>query len=216
MLNIERSQIEQDPGYDSERLAGSAERREILRDDTTVSQEVSPLKRALQLSLSIPEYTFADGRNPYKFDADPRLGLERVAAHIDQLLGEHFSGRNVLVRAVQSAKHDGMMRERFIKFIIDNGLDYLLTPGNGFYAAGFLPFTRGSSILGILEGFHRWKPKSEEIPQDIADIWMVFDAEQHEAMPYVHPRYETLPKDKYQIKQGYLQRESLLAIIVIN
>lgn len=216
MIGMEKSQVEQDPGYDPERLAGSAERREVLRDDTTISQEMSPFKRVLQLSLSIPEYTFADGRNPYKFDAEPRLELDRIAYPINQLVEKHFSGRNILVRAVQSAKHDDMMRERFIKFIIDHGLDYIFAPGGGFYAAEFLPYGNGSSILGILEGFHRWKPKSEEVPQNIADIWMVFDAEQYEAVPHIHPRHETFSKDKYRLKQGYLPWESLLALIVVN
>lgn len=216
MVGIEKSQIEQDPGYDPESLAGSAERREILRDDTTTSQEISPVKRALQLHVSIPEYTFTDGRNPYKFDAEPHLTLERIATPIDRLLEENFSDRKILVRAVQSAKHDDMIRERFIKFIIDHGLDYIIAPDDSFYAAEFLPFSKGSSVLGTLEGFHKWKPKSEEIPQDIADIWMVFDAEQYEAMSHTHPRHKTLSKDKYRLKQGYLQWESLLAVIVVN
>ena len=54
------------------------------------------------------------------------------------------------------------------------------------------------SILRILEGFHKYKPRCEERPQYPVDIWLVFQAKAYENIEYLHPRHNVLARDKWR------------------
>lgn len=218
MSTFEKTSVENDPGYDPERLSSKQELNQSNVDSSTTRHEIEIAnhKKLLLLNLSIPEYTFLNGSNPYRFDNGSRESLEPIAKHIDACLRTYFGDKDILIRAVQSKKHKDMSRDTFVQFIAKNGLDYVASKDPSFYAVEYAPFSLDSTVVGVMEGFHKWKPKCEETPQDSLDIWMVFDSRRFEVVPHIHPIHKTLSKDKFQPTPSNSHASGLRAIIVIN
>lgn len=212
--SFEEGGYEQDPGYDPER-PDSLEKIELPRHSDD-AKETAPQEAILQLAVEIPEYTFHESENPYRFDASPQASLSRIAHPIDAVLSHYFTDKSILLRGFQSAKHSERTRGELLRFIMVNGLEYELKESEAIYAAEYAPFDNSSSVESILAGFHTYKPKCDELPQYPVDIWMIYDASRYEAAPYMHPRHGVLTRDRYQLMPGYIRRETLKACLVVN
>lgn len=162
-------------------------------------------------SIHIGAYTFDDSSNPYEVaDATPSIMLSDVAQILSRHISQVGSGKKLLVRGVQSGKHSDA-RDVLISRIIKEGSEYenREEPGTIFaapYADGVVEF--------ILEGFHKFKPKSEERPQYPVDLWLIYDTAAYKNVEYMHPRHNVIARDKW--KRTNLDRSGLIAIIEVN
>lgn len=237
-MTIEGGRYEKHPGYDPEGLAGDTEKspdkleRHVFGEHENESgvfkdYEIDPqnededvseyVKTGKIVRIAIPEYTYDTNENPFAFDSEQPKNLSRIADRLDVEIMGRFGGSNILVRAVQSG-HFTLQCNQLIKSIVAHGGDYVFRRGDEvpgiMYAQGFEPWTSESTILTILEGFHRFKPKSEERPQYPVDIWMVFDAYEYENEEYLHPRHNVTARDKWKAKSSV--RLGLQTVFVVN
>jgi len=157
----------------------------------------------------------------YRFSNN--LNLNKVASNIDSVLLENFRGQNIVLRGIQSEKHN-LPKDELIQLIVETGSDrYDLDNSNevkvsdkdidlfGLACKVIAPIT-----LPILEGFHKYKPKSLERPQYRVDIWMIYDASKLENVEYSHSYYDAKARDGYVFKNPQKKTEALLGLIVIK
>ena len=168
-------------------------------------------EQSLVSYLTIPGYIFDINDNPYAFSLDSPLPLKPIAEKLDQEILARFQSKNILIRAIQSG-HYSMNREASLDSIINNGGDFHLNQASLAYAMSFMPWQKDSTILSNLEGFHKYKPKREERPQNPADIWMIFDAKCYKNIEYIHPRHKVITRDKWQVLD--VNKTGLLRIII--
>jgi len=158
-----------------------------------------------------------------EYICDDKLDLEKISSCIDKVLVDNFADQNVILRGIQSGKHN-IPRNELIQKIIDTGTDIYKTDNNtacnmsdrqidmfGMACKITPPIT-----LKVLEGFHKFKPKSLEHPQYPIDIWMVYDPEQLENIEYIHNRYHVKVSDGYIFKNQDDKTSALLAVFVMN
>lgn len=116
----------------------------------------------------------------------------------------------MLVRGVQSGKHS-ITKSELIALIKENGSEYSNSDEpNTIFAA---PYDQ-HAVEHILEGFHKYKPKSDESPQQSIDLWLIYNARAYKNVPYQHPRHNVEAKDKWQRLSP--QESGLIALIVLN
>lgn len=212
MRNLESTAPEPDPSYDPERLTGR-EVVEVPKDEIRLDGAISKIS-----VVYCPNYR-SHTSNPYRYDADPDSAqLQRIASAIDAEIMRRFSGQNILIRALQSA-HFNYTQAQLTQYVISHGGDYTLNdvrdPSYDFHAAKFEKFN-GQSVLGILEGFHKFKPKCDELPLKPLDVWMIFDADAYDEVSYLHPRHNTVAKDRYKLKPHVDPYASLLGVINVT
>ncbi len=212
MRNFESSAYEIDPSYDPETLDGAS-----LNEAGSIHNETMLESTSKISTIHCPAY-YSRPDNPYQFDTgDPSL-LHTIADAIDTELLRRFRGKDVLVRGVQSANFD-ISQSHLANYIAVHGGDYTLKPDRDtaydFHAAHHPGFQGGCS-LPILEGFHVYKPKCNELPLKPLDIWMVFDAGSYEEISYIHPRHDIVARDRYKLRQDFNANDSLLGIICIT
>lgn len=237
-MTIERGKYEQDPSYDPERLVSDTEKsaekleRDVFGEHENESgvfkdHELDPqnededvseyVKLGKIVHLAIPEYKYDIKENPFAFDAEQPRDVAPIADRLNVEITERFEGKNILVRAVQCG-HFTLQRHQLIKSIVAHGGDQVFRRGNEvsdtIYALGFEPWTKESTVLKTLEGFHKFKPKSEERPHYPVDIWMIFDAENYENVEYLHPRHGVTARDKWQAKSP--SNLGLQTVFVVN
>ena len=237
-MTIERGRYEQDPSYDPERLAGDTEKspeklerdvfgehenesgvfRDHEFDPQSEDEDISEyVKLGKIVHILIPEYEYTTGGNPFAFDAKQPRDLASVAEKLNKEIRERFEGKNILVRAVQSG-HFTLRRGQLVKSIVAHGGDHVFRRADkaagDIYALGFKPWTSESTVLKTLEGFHKFKPKSEERPHYPVDIWMVFDAASYENVEYLHPRHQVITRDKWRAESP--SESGLQTVFVIN
>jgi hypothetical protein len=156
----------------------------------------------------------------YQFD---ELDLNKVSKCIDSALVDRFAGKNVVLRGIQSEKHSSS-KEDLIQKILETGSDRDNSDNSNQVKVndvhidlfGFACKIKGSITLPVLEGFHKWKPKSLERPQLRVDIWMIYDAEQLDNVEYNHGLYGVKAKDGYVFKKPNNQQKALMGMIVID
>jgi hypothetical protein len=235
-MSIERGKYEQDPSYDPERLAGSPEKnaekleRDVFgehenesgvfrnneldpnREDEDVSEYVTLGKI---VRIAIPEYEYDIERNPFAFDTENPKDLASVAERLNTEIQSRFEGKNILVRGLQSG-HFTLQRNQLIKSIVAHGGDHVFArneEADTMYALDFTQWSSESTVLKTLEGFHKFKPKSEERPHYPVDIWMIFDAASYDNVEYLHPRHNVIARDKWQAKSP---ERGLQTVFIIN
>lgn len=163
------------------------------------------------IHISCPEYNFED------------LNLEKVANCIDKALNDNFSNQDVVLRAIQSEKHD-LSKSELIEKILDLGSDRFNVNDRNEVKVNDRPIDfygmrckiEGSITLPNLEGFHKWKPKCLERPQRRADIWMIYDPKQLENVEYMHAMYHVPCRDGYLFKDIDKKPDALLGLLVID
>lgn len=203
MSNLEISNFELDPSYDPERLEGSEEKASEVKPATCTAS--SPTVARVQLAV----YSFDSSTNPFAWDAENQQSIEEIAAGIDKYLKSIFEMENTLVRGIQSDHHD-IDREGLINRIIKNGSDSYEENGTSeVFAAEY----GDNTIKTILSGFHVFKPKCEERPQHRVDIWIIFDKSAFENVEYIHPRHNTVAKDKWRLRDP--SNSGLKGVLVI-
>lgn len=235
-MTIERGKYEQDPSYDPERLAGSPEKnaekleRDVFgehenesgvfrdneldpnREDEDVSEYVALGKI---VRVAIPEYEYDIKENPFAFDLEHPKDLTPIAERLNAEIQARFEGKDILVRAVQSG-HFTLQRNQLIKSIVAHGGDHVFArneEADTIYALDFTPWSSESTALKMLEGFHKFKPKSEEHPHYPVDIWMIFDATSYDNVEYLHPRHNVIARDKWQATSP---ERGLQTVFIIN
>ena len=158
----------------------------------------------------------------YKFNNN--INLEAVSKILDNSLIENFSNKNVVIRGIQSEKHD-ISKQELIDHIYKTGSDkYEISNSNEVNVSskridlfGYSCKISSSPItLSTLEGFHKWKPKSLERPQLKVDIWMVYDASQLNNIEYHHSHYNVKADDGYTFQNPKDKQAALIGIIVIE
>ena len=165
------------------------------------------------IHIKCPDYTF-----------DSALDLNKVALCIDQRLIEYFYNRNVVIRGVQSEKHQ-VSKENLVNKILESGSDRYEEKSKHEVKSSDKPidlFGLACIIanipitLPILEGFHRWKPMSLEKPQLRADIWLIYEADKLENIEYNHSNYNVKARDGYIFKDAANKPDAMIGIIVID
>jgi len=168
---------------------------------------------AKTFKIHIPEYRF-----------DEWLDLERVSAVIDQVIGDNFAGRDLVLRGIQSEKHASAKSE-LADLIVRDGSDHYDSAGSPHSVDvndrpidlfGLACRVGGPMSLPILEGFHKWKPKSLERPQLRVDIWLVYDAAALTNVEYAHGHYGVIAKDGYLFNDAAHPERALLGLIEID
>lgn len=158
----------------------------------------------------------------YKFNND--LNLESVSKAIDYHLLANFKGKKVVIRGIQSAKHT-LPNNKLIQQIIDTGVDRYVEGSKNEVKVTDKPvdlfgyactLEKRPVVLPILEGFHKWKPKSLERPQSRVDIWMIYDVSQLQNVEYTHKLYNVKAKDGYIFLDSGQKETALLGVIVIK
>lgn len=195
---MEKSSNELDPSYDPERITG------ISENDSAPSVKLSvPI-----ISVTIPEYIYDPASNPFAYNHINPSSVDSIAKKIDTAIQDSLLTKDTLVRGLQSGKHTRVDRIQLVSLIAKNGRDH---PEDEVHSAEYTP---GSTILSILNGFHAWKPKCEEIPHYPVDIWMIFDRNAFDTIEYLHPRHNILVKDRWRLKNP--GNNGLLGIVVVN
>lgn len=165
------------------------------------------------INLTIPSYTFNQSENPYAFDNESPKSLKGVAQKIEKSIEDNFGHTTLLIRGVQAGHHRDISKNDLVRLITKNGRDVY---GDGGSVSSFIyaaPFEEGA-ILEILSGFHTYKPKCEEIPQNPVDIWMIFDLNSYKNIEYIHPRHNIVAKDCWEPKTK--GDWGLLGVVVIS
>lgn len=164
-------------------------------------------------NIRIPDYTFLEDENPFAFDAHPKKSIAKIATELNIALEAAIGGYKVLIRGIQSCKHNEE-RSKLVKEIMREGSDGRLenpeTSGVLFAA----PYEGLQTVEAILAGFHEFKPKCEERPQYPVDIWMIFDKSEFKNIEYIHPRHNTIARDKWQALDN--TNNSLISLMIIN
>lgn len=156
----------------------------------------------------------------YQFD---NLDLNVVSQTIDCALISNFANQKVVIRGIQSEKHE-LPKEKLINQILETGSDrYGLENKNEVKVSdqpidlfGFACIAKSPMTLSVLEGFHKWKPMCLERPQRKVDIWMIYDASKLDNVEYHHSYYDVKAKDGYTFKDPLSKQQSLLGVLVIN
>ena len=164
-------------------------------------------------NIKLDGYEFDLATNQYDYTSEilPSITLEDIAKNISLEIDSLSEENNLIIRGIQSGKHD-LSKEDLLQVIINNGREYENTAElNTIFAA---PYESMDTIQHILEGFHKYKPKSEERPQYPVDIWLIFDARAYENVEYLHPRHNVLARDKW--KRVDSNNNGLIGLIVIN
>lgn len=155
----------------------------------------------------------------YQFD---NLNLNKISKCIDDAIISKFANKSVVVRGIQSEKHD-LPKEQLIQRILETGSDRYAGENKNEIKVndrpidlfGYACIAKSPMTLSVLEGFHRWKPMCLERPQLRVDIWMVYDADQLENVEYHHSYYGVMAKDGYLFKNKNKKQDALLDIVVI-
>lgn len=164
------------------------------------------------VELSCPEYVFDDS-----------LSLLKVSKIIDGVLIDNFAGQSVVLRGIQSGKHS-LRKDKLIELILRTGTDkYEVSSNNSADVTGeridFFGMSctiEGSITLGILKGFHMYKPKSPERPQLRVDIWLIYDISKLTNVEYFHRSYGVIANDGYVFKNPNDRAGWLLGMIIIQ
>lgn len=201
-MNIENFDFELDPSYDPERIEGGADNE--ARNKKYIN------KTAIRYLL-IPDYEFDNNSNPYAYDSTDKKAIKPMAARIEEALKEFISYKNTLIRAVRSQSHS-LSRDALISSILENGSDVFKDTNERIEL--FADAYSNTTILFILDGFHKWKPKCDERPQYPLDIWMVYDKSAFDNVAYVNERHNVIAKDKWRMKDS--KNNGLKAVLVIN
>lgn len=169
--------------------------------------------KAKTITLQINEYCFRINDNPYeKTGKQQAIPLSEVAHKVSDAIDSlPANNLGLLVRGVQSQKHEitkDLLKER----ILENGIELEDTERHDMIFA--TPYSGESTILQILEGFHKYKPKCEERPQYIVDIWMIFDLDTYDNIEYLHPRHNVIARDKWKRKNS--KDSGLVGVVVID
>ncbi len=151
------------------------------------------------------------------------LDLDKVSQCLDGILIDKFANKKVVIRGIQSEKHD-ISKEKLIQTIVDTGSDrYALENKNEIKVNdrtidlfGYGCVAKRPMTLSVLEGFHKWKPMCLERPQKKVDIWMIYDANQLNNIEYNHSYYHVKANDGYTFKDPANKLKSLLGILVID
>ena len=156
---FEGKTFEYDPGYDPERLDGGGDNTESTPER---NREVTPLI----INVDCPEYSVTS-ENPYRYDANPPRPLDTIAATIEAPIRQHFMGRNILLRGIQSAHFGVSDRQQLIKEIVARGGDSFTVqsadPTYDMHARRCDNYS-GEEIFALLQAFHTYKPKCDELP----------------------------------------------------
>jgi len=158
----------------------------------------------------------------YKFDEN--IDLKNISLIIDNSLIDNFYDKNVVLRGVQSEKHN-ISKQEIINHILATGSDKYETTSSkevnvsdeqiDLFGYG-CKINKSPITLSIIEGFHKWKPKSLEKPQLKVDIWMIYDANQLNNIEYNHSYYGVKASDGYTFKNPDDKQTALIGVIVIN
>lgn len=158
----------------------------------------------------------------YNFETMP--DLKAIGQKIEGSIVNEFNGQHVILRCVQSGKHNHSKQE-LIDHILSNGTDYYQSGNENatnmadkkIDTYGY-DCTVGKSDIGyhMLEGFHLLKPKCLEKPQYPVDIWMIYDPDQLENVEYLHQRYNVIARDAYIFKDPANKTEALKGIFIIS
>lgn len=163
--------------------------------------------------VQIDDYHFIGKNNPYEGDGSEQpIALVKVARQIAAAIN-NVSAQNpkLLVRGVQSGKYVGT-KKQLLEKIPQEGREFANKgEPNTIYAA---PYEGECTLLHILEGFHKYKPKCEERPQYPVDIWLLFDAGAYSNIEYLHPRHNVVARDKW--KRGQPDKSGLVKIIELD
>ncbi len=157
----------------------------------------------------------------YDFDCEP--DLKEIGEKIDKILMDNFGGKDIILRCVQSGKHES--KQALIGHIINSGSDYYENESDK--AANMTDrkidlygyaCSVGKTDIGyhMLEGFHLLKPKSLEKPQYPVDIWMIYNPKQLENVEYLHQRYNVIARDGYLFKDKNNKQKALIGLIIVN
>lgn len=236
MNSIERGDYELDPSYDPERIETKnadtensheneadlrlepevfRDNEQIVKGEAGVAIDVLGDSPTKLIRMIVPEYEFKNS-NPYEWSLPKPCSLSSIARQVDSVIARGFSGKSILVRALQSGSV-GMARTEIIRRITTLGYDKpYADDAYDFHAAKYDPFTKDSSLLEVFEAFHKWKPKCEERPQLPIDVIEIFDAESYISVEYNHPRHSVASNDRYKLKVSISRTDALLAIILIN
>jgi len=161
--------------------------------------------------IKIDKYSFGTNNNPYEYGSTAQpIALADIAQQISVEIDSITLG-NLIIRGMQSGKHD-LSKEDLLQAIVKNGREYENTdePNTVFAAL----YESKDTVQHILEGFHKYKPKSEERPQYPVDIWLIFDARAYENIGYLHPRHNVIARDKW--KRVDPTKTGLLEVIVLR
>lgn len=203
-MKLEVSAFELDPSYDPERLEGSQENI-VETGANIISSSSIPVKH-----IEIPEYVFDTDLNPFAWDSKNQQPINLIAQAINEALKQNFSMNGAIVRGIQSGHHE-LNRDELVGLIINNGSDsYKDTATREIFAK---EFTDGT-LEAILSGFHVFKPKSEERPQYPVDVWIIFDQNAFENIEYLHPRHNTIARDKWRLKDS--RNNGLQGVLTVN
>jgi hypothetical protein len=112
----------------------------------------------------------------YQFD---NLDLNKVSKCIDDVLIEKFANQKVVIRGIQSEKHE-LPKDQLVQQIINIGSDRYAQESKNKVKVndrpidlfGYACVAKSPMTLSVLEGFHKWKPMCLERPQRRVDIWM--------------------------------------------
>lgn len=163
--------------------------------------------------VQIQGYVFPESVNPFAFDAQQKESLAEVAVAIDDAIQKIAKKNRVLIRGIQSGKHDGD-REILVQKIIQEGTDGYSEEQDSHRVIFAAPYDGLRTIKFILSGFHEFKPKCEERPQYPVDIWMVFSESAFKNIEYIHPKHNTKANDKWQVLDE--ANIGLIGVIIIN
>jgi len=156
----------------------------------------------------------------YQFD---NLNVDAVGKCIDAQLVENFADMNIVLRGIQSEKHD-LPKEELVKYILDTGTDYYQSDSDNAVKVsdkkidmfGLKCKVIAPIALPTLQGFHIFKPKCLEKPQRKIDIWMVYDAAQLENVEYMHSHYNVIAHDGYVFKDQNDKQSALIGLLIIE
>ncbi len=165
------------------------------------------------IKLKVNEYGFGKNNNPYEInDKQQPVSLSKVANKISESIDSLNTNKlSILVRGIQSGKHKATT-DQLLERILKDGVELEdVKKPNTIFAA---PYHNEGTILQILEGFHKYKPKCEERPQYIVDIWMVFKLDAYDNIEYLHPRHKVIARDKWKRKSP--ENTGLIGVVIIN
>lgn len=156
----------------------------------------------------------------YQFE---NLDLDNVSKCIDNALIENFADKNIVLRGIQSKQHS-LPKDQLINQILKTGSDRndsdsineVKVNDRHIDTFGLACVVKSPITLPILEGFHKFKPKSLERPQLQLDIWMIYDAKKLTNVEYFHGHYKVMASDGYVFKDPANKPDSLLGILVID
>jgi hypothetical protein len=163
------------------------------------------------LAINIPEYIFDEKTNPFVFSVDHPISLQGIAVKLESLIGENIDKKQFIIRGLQSSRHNKLKRDELVDLIKLQGSDMYASTheSNSIFAARY----EKGVILKILEGFHKYKPKSEERPQYPVDIWIMYNEDFYQNIEYLHPRHSVPARDKWKLKMGAKHEPELIIIV---